>query len=183
MKISHIKLAVLVSSLIVTPFFSNLASATQAPRTSPVDLEGTWTYFTYAIKTDAILQDLTFPTTGKLTLLEGNAVVVEFVEHRPGWDNSGRFVGTMTPSGVLKLTLDLGGFDLVPFVKNTSGCTISGNFPVFYGLYDGKTLRLTTSYNSRQEVLTPFFSNSDGTLMTIDGPMHWTWIVDLKVNP
>lgn len=177
------KLTLLVASLLVTSVFSTPAIAKQVtPLAGDIALTGDFTYFTLAQKGDEILQDAEFPTTATLTQLDGhNIMVVLYEDHgAAGGMRVSALVGTMTPSGVIKMTYDFGGqFDLPAYFSWHTGCTISGNFPIFYGTFDGERLVATTAFNSQCKEYTP---TNDIFETPVDGPIHWDWTIDLTVD-
>jgi hypothetical protein len=203
MKMTHIKLAVLVTSLVLTPLFATLAQAKQAPR-SDVNLTGEFTYFTYASQSqptsmhpnlpDKILQDNVYPTTATLVFHPDNVVTLELLEdHLMDYPNdpnnpfrwrSSILVGSMTPSGAMKVIYDFSAWGqpptfIIDVVKAHAGVTVSGNFPWFFGTYDGKKLCLVTEFNSQCKEYWPANDLFDTPVV---GPLHWKWIVDLTVN-
>lgn len=174
-----IRLALLVASLVVTPLFSTLTQAKQTPTASPVNLAGTFTYFTFAQKTQVVLQDNEYPTTGTLRLLENHGIELSIVEdHGAAGLRETTLVGTITPSGLIKMTYNFPASFLIEYFKWHTGCTISGNFPIYFGTFDGKRLLIMTAFNSQCPEYTP---TNDIFETPVDGPLHWKWLIDLTV--
>ncbi len=173
---------------------------------APVVLTGTVTYWTYAPKIHALLQDAPFvvPTAGTTTTLEflgGDRVRLQLHEDHVAAGEGDRWTtleGTLQHNGVL--TLDYVGLSggpmpewapgvpfLVGMVQWHSGCNItSGDFPRQHGRFDGEKLVTAATFRSvcpgpSGTPEAPIFATPvlgrDGALTPVD----WAWKIDLRV--
>jgi hypothetical protein len=172
---------------------------------TPIVLTGTVTYWTYAPRIRTLLQDAPFvvPTPGTTTTLEflgGDSVRLQLHEDHVAAGEGDRYTtleGTLKRNG--KVTLDYVSmvpaqpFGTVPefltwLVQFHSGCTItSGDFPRYYGRFDGKELVAATTFNSvcpgpSGTPDAPLFATPvvgrDGVTLT---PVKWAWKIHLRV--
>ncbi len=179
-------------------------TALQASRNhdrSPVALTGTVTYWTYAPKIRALLQDAPFvvPTPGTSTTLEflgRDSVRLQLHEDHSATgegDRSATLEGRLFNNG--EIVLDYVGLGEwapgVPFLVGLaqwhSGCTItSGDFPTYHGRFNGERLVAATEFTS---VCPGPSGTPDNPLFAVpvlgpDGqltPVDWAWKLDLRI--
>ncbi len=172
------KSRMLVCSLLLTALSTALAEQVQ-PTLTPIQLAGITTYFTYAAKTKEVLQDADFVATAKLTWTGENEFLLELRDWVNGEPRDTVLLGTCTPGGSVQLDyLDPPPEILIWVVGFHAGCTVSGNFPTYFGKFDGRHLLAVTHFNSQ---CPEYWPNNDIFATPVDGPLHWEWVIDVTV--
>ena len=152
-------------------------------------LSGVWNYYTYAVKGDEVIQDWDNPSTAELTYLDGQAIELVVTEHTAVGPRTTPFLGKLTPGGQLKLFFpdpamvlpDGTELSIIDIVEGHTGCTVlGGTFPTFHGWMDGERLYASAHFNSRCDQEWP---SNDVFDVPIDGPVQWSWTIDLTVDP
>ncbi len=168
----------LVCSLLLAALNTALATQVQ-PTATPIQLAGITTYYTYAAKTKEVLQDADFVATAKLTWTGENEFLLELRDWVNGEPRDTVLLGTCTPGGSVQLDyIDPPPEILIWVVGFHAGCTVSGNFPTYFGKFDGKHLLAVTQFNSQ---CPEYWPNNDIFPTPVDGPLHWQWVIDVTV--
>lgn len=157
-----------------------LASTTVPVGATPGSFEGVTNYYTYAVKSQELLQDLNCPATAELTFLDGQQVELLLTENGACGGRTIPLEGTMTPRGQIKLWYPdwLGIEDIV---MAHTGCTfIAGAFPVYHGSFDGQSFVAYTTFTC---MIPEYWPPNDLFPTPVDGPMHWQWTIDLTSSP
>lgn len=164
-------------ALLVVPISAN----------GPVILEGTTNYYTYALKSQTLLQDVTLDAEAELQFLGGQEIVLVLTEHTGYKPRTTPMPGKLTPSGQLKLwfpdplplALPPGVTSIIDLVEWHTGCEVlGGTFPVWHGTWDGERLAARATFVTRCDGEGP---NNDLFPMPQEGIVDWQWSMDLTV--
>jgi hypothetical protein len=124
------------------------------------------------------LQDFTGDAEGTLELLEGNGIRLVLNETTVG--RTTVLEGKLTPGGVVKMVYVAPPADVLRgIVQGHSGCTVSGDFPVYHGKFDGNRMLADMAFYSMCPEEWP---PNDIFPTPVDGPVHWRWTIDLTVE-
>ncbi len=147
----------------------------QVPRTA-THLFGRITYYTYASATKQVLQDNVFDVDILVAWGTGHDNTVTLADfHGPTV-----LQGQMTPSGQLTMVWTDPPADFMRWLVNAStGCSVSGQFPVWHGSFDGTRMVAASEFNS----ICPAYEWNEMWATPVQGGVHWAWSIDVTVVP
>jgi hypothetical protein len=123
---------------------------------APATLVGTTNYYTYAVNSQEVLQDLDCPATAVLTFLDDQKFELALTEGGVCGDRTTVMPGEMTADGELQvwfpeplMTLEDGTpVTIQQVVKGHTGCvSLEGPFPVFGGSFDGQRFSAESTFD------------------------------------
>jgi hypothetical protein len=167
----------MVNSTESTPSLTNNNPGT-VYKTTTVSLHGGVSYYTYAKETKELLQSVTNDAEGTLELLEGNQIRLTLTE--TSLSRTVVLEGKLTLGRLVKMVYVNPPTDVLrQIVQGHSGCTILGRFGVYHGMFNGKQMFAGMRFKSECPVEWP---QNDIFPTPVDGPVHWWWVINLRVN-
>ena len=152
-----------------------------------ISLVGTTNYYTYAVNSEEVLQDMDCPATAELVFLDDQQFELALTENGNCGGRTTVLPGEMTAGGELQLwfpepllTLEDGTpITIQEVVIGHTGCTsLDGPFPVFDGSFDGHDFYAESTFDCE---IPEHWPDNDLFETPVDGLLNWKWSYDLTV--
>lgn len=169
------------------PMLMLLAFTTVPAGAAPTSLVGTSNYYTYAVNSEEVLQDLDCPATAVLTFLDDQKFELALTENGDCGGRTTVLPGEMAPGGKLQvwfpeplMTLEDGTpITIQQVVMGHTGCTsLEGPFPVFDGSFDGQSFYAESTFDCE---IPEHWPDNDIFETPVDGLLNWKWTYDLTM--
>jgi hypothetical protein len=150
-------------------------------------LVGTTNYYTYAVNSESVLQDLDCPATAELVFLDDQQFELALTENGDCGGRTTVLPGEMTAGGELQLWFpeplmvlqDGTPLTIQQVVMGHTGCTsLDGPFPVFDGSFDGQSFYAESTFDCE---IPEHWPDNDLFETPVDGLLNWKWSYDLTV--